>query len=162
VRYEPYKEGAIVIRKKVECSLGILMCLFVTLATYSYAADGNTTWQINTSLEEILKDNPVPAGAQSQMIKLAEDDTISLYLVRMLEGAELAPHYHKARVETEYVIRGTGSLFVNGTWMDIKPGSFHFNPATKVHGAKNTGKEPLIVLIMFTPAMKEPDRHFVK
>jgi quercetin dioxygenase-like cupin family protein len=150
-------------RNKV--NLAAVMTLFFLCflgAPASQAVGGDTTWQINEDIEEILKKNPVPAGANSQMIKLAENDSVSVYLIRMLEGAELAPHYHKGRAETEYVIRGTGSLFVDGTWMDIKAGSFHFNPATKVHGARNTGKEPLIVLIMFTPAMRETDRHFVK
>jgi mannose-6-phosphate isomerase-like protein (cupin superfamily) len=32
----------------------------------------------------------------------------------------------------------------------------------KVHSTKVTGNEPLVVISIFTPAMKEPDRHFVE
>jgi quercetin dioxygenase-like cupin family protein len=50
------------------------------------------------------------------MIKIAEDDSINLYLIRMLEGAELGPHYHKTHIETEYTIKGTGFFWsmING------------------------------------------------
>jgi quercetin dioxygenase-like cupin family protein len=142
--------------------LGLIFYLLAIFATCGYAGEGDTTWQINTPLDEILKANPLPAGDKSQMIKLAEDDSVGVYLVRMAPGAELGPHFHRTHDETEYVIRGSGQLLVNDNWVDINPGSFHFNPKSKVHGAKNTADEPLVVLIMFTPAMREVDRHFLK
>jgi quercetin dioxygenase-like cupin family protein len=141
---------------------GLITYLFLAFTTPASATDANTTWQIIGHVEEMLKDNPLPAGAKSQMIKIAEDDAISLYLIRMLEGAELGPHFHKTHDETEYVISGAARLLVDDKWVEIRPGSVHFNPAGKVHASKNTGKEPLVVLIMFTPGMKETDRHFVK
>jgi oxalate decarboxylase/phosphoglucose isomerase-like protein (cupin superfamily) len=58
----------------------------------------------------------VLAGEKSQMIRLAGDDTVTVYL---------------------------------------------FNPTMHVRGSRNTGKEPLVVLTMFTPAMKETDGHFL-
>ena len=136
-------------------------CLFTTFQTFAGEAK-NTTWQIVSDVDEILKNNPMPAGEKSQMIKIAEDDTVSVYLIRMLEGASLGPHFHKSHDEIEYVIRGTGKLLAHGKWVDMKPGTFHFNPTMNVHGSQNTGNEPLVVLIMFTPAMKETDRHFLK
>lgn len=106
--------------------------------------------------------NPIPAGDKSQMIKLVEDDSVSVYLVRMAPGADLGPHFHQTHDETEYVIRGSGQLLFNDKWVDIKRGSFHFNPKNKTHGAKNTGDEPLVVSTMFTPDRREIDRHFLK
>jgi len=43
----------------------------------------------------------------------------------------------------------------------VKPDTFHFNPMNKVHATKNTGNEHLVILSIFTPSMKEPDRYFV-
>ncbi|MFC1812531.1 cupin domain-containing protein [Thermodesulfobacteriota bacterium] len=142
--------------------LGILFCLFASFAALALANEANTTWQIMTHIDKVLKENPLPAGKKSQLIKIAEDDTISVFVVRMMPGAELGPHFHEKHDEIEYVIRGTAQLLVNDKWVDIKPGSIHFNPMKKVHAARNTGNEPLIVLIAFTPAMKETDRHFLK
>ena len=141
---------------------GLLFCLCACLATLVFANEANTTWQIITDIDKVLKENPLPVDKNSQLIKIAEDDTISAFVVRMMPGAELGPHYHESHDEIEYVIRGTGQLLVNDRWVDIKPGSIHFNPMRKVHAARNTGNEPLIVLIAFTPAMKVTDRHFLK
>lgn len=142
--------------------LGFILFLSVSLATLTPANETDTTWQIMTHIDEVLKENPLPAGEKSQLIKIAEDDTISVFVVRMMPGAKLGPHYHEEHDEIEYVIRGTAQLLVNDKWVDIKPGSIHFNPMRKVHAARNNGNEPLIVLIAFTPAMKVTDRHFLK
>jgi len=142
--------------------LGIILFLFASFATLAPANGADTTWQIMTHIDEVLEENPLPAGEKSQLIKIAEDDTISVFVVRMMPGAELGPHYHEVHDEIEYVIRGTAQLLVNDKWLDIKPGSIHFNPMRKVHAARNNGNEPLIVLIAFTPAMKVTDRHFLK
>jgi quercetin dioxygenase-like cupin family protein len=142
--------------------LGIILFLFASFATLTQANRADTTWQILTHIDEVLEENPLPAGEKSQLIKIAEDDTISVFVVRMMPGAKLGPHYHEEHDEIEYVIRGTAQLLVNDKWVDIKPGSIHFNPMRKVHAARNNGNQPLIVLIAFTPAMKVTDRHFLK
>ena len=142
--------------------LGIILSLSVSFATLTPANGTDTTWQIMTHIDEVLRENPLPAGEKSQLIKIAEDDTISVFVVRMMPGAKLGPHYHEEHDEIEYVIRGTAQLLVNDKWVDIKPGSIHFNPMRKVHAARNNGNEPLIVLIAFTPAMRVTDRHFLK
>lgn len=54
--------------------LGLILYLLAIFATYGYAGEGDTTWQINMPVNEILKANPLSAGDKSQMIKLAEDD----------------------------------------------------------------------------------------
>lgn len=140
----------------------ILFCLSIVIVDGAFAEEANTTWQIITHIDDVLKANPLPAGKTSQLIPIAQDDTISAYIVRMMPGAELGPHYHQEHDEIEYVIRGKAQLLINDQWADIRPGSIHFNPMQKVHAARNTGNEPLIVLIAFTPAMKETDRHFLK
>jgi mannose-6-phosphate isomerase-like protein (cupin superfamily) len=60
-----------------------------------------------------------------------------------------------------YVLKGSGQMLINGKWIDVKPGTFHFGPMNKVHATKNTGKEHLVIFSIFTPSMKEPDRYFV-
>ena len=118
--------------------------------------------QIITQVDEILKDNPVPAGEKSRAVKLVDDDAISIIVSCMLEGAELKHHYHKKHAETEYFIRGTGQLLVDDRWVDVGAGSLHLNPAHAVHAIRNTGTEPLVVLVLFSPGMRETDRHFTE
>ena len=45
--------------------------------------------QIITQVDEILKDNPVPAGEKSRAVKLVDDDAISIIVSCMLEGSEV-------------------------------------------------------------------------
>jgi len=140
---------------------GIFVFLFIFLATLASINAADTTSQIISNIEEILNANPLKAGEKVQMIKIAEDDTITLFVIRATEGFFLKPHIHKTHDETVCVIKGTGQMLINDKWGDIKTGSLHFNPIGKVHSLKQTGNEPLVVISIFTPALKEPDRHFV-
>ena len=53
-------------------------------------------------------------------------------------------------------------MLINDKLVDIKPGSVHFNPMGKVHSIKHTGDGELVVISVFTPALKGPDRTFVE
>ena len=141
------------------CGILAYLLFFGTLTVIN-AAD--TTSQIIAHIDEILKANPLPPGEKAQTITIAQDDTISLLVLRAVEGVVIKSHLHKTHDETVYVIKGTGQMLVNDKWVDIKPGILHFNPMGKVHSTKVTGNEPLVVISIFTPAMKEPDRHFVQ
>jgi len=136
--------------------------LFVCGVIAAIAGEGDTTRQIVAKVDELLEKNPLAPGEKSQMMKIAEDDTITVYLIRMAPGAELGPHMHRTHDEIEYFIRGTALLFVNDNWVEVRPGNIHFNPMGKAHGMRNTGSEPFVALIAFTPAMRETDRYFLK
>jgi quercetin dioxygenase-like cupin family protein len=82
-------------------------------------------------------------------------------MARFIEGAEVKPHLHKTHDAMVYVLQGSGQMLINGAWIDVKPGAFHFNPMNKIHSTKNTGKELLVIFSIFTPSMKELDRYFV-
>lgn len=139
-----------------------MVCFLALIVQPVESGQGDTTRQILTHIDKVLDENPLPPGKNSQLIKIAEDDTVSMFVVRMMPGAELGPHFHKGHDEIEYVIRGRAELFIDGKWVEFKSGSIHFNPIEKIHAARNRGDEPLIVLIAFTPGMRETDRHFVK
>ena len=140
---------------------GIVVFLFIFLTTSIPINAADTTEQIINQIDQILNENPLKPGEKAQTITIAQDDTISLLVLRVTEGVWVKPHFHKTHDETIYVIKGSGQMLVNDKWVDIKPGSLHFNPMGKIHSVKHTGNEPLVVISIFTPAMKEPDRHFV-
>jgi len=141
---------------------GIVIFLFIFISTLVSINGADTTSQIIANIEEILNANPIKAGEKVQMINIAQDDTITLFVVRAIEGFLLKSHFHKTHDETVCVIKGTGQMLINDKWVDIEPGSLHFNPTGKIHSIKQTGNEPLVVISIFTPALKEPDRHFVE
>ena len=148
-------------RRKIFYS-AVLVCLVLSSFAMSSVHAANTTDQILTQVDEILNANPLKADEKVQMINVAQDDTVSFLLIRFTEGAEVKPHFHKMHDEIVYVIKGSGQMLVNDKWIDVKPGTVHFNPMNKVHSTRNTGKDPLVILSIFTPSMKEPDRNFVE
>lgn len=142
-------------------ALTIFACLVLSFAIVVPVKAVNTTEQILTQIDDILAANPLKATEKAQIINVAQDDTVTVNVARTREGAGLKPHIHKTHDEMIYIIKGTGQMFINGKWIDVKPGTVHFNPMNKVHTTRNTGKEDLVLLSIFTPAMKEPDRHYV-
>jgi mannose-6-phosphate isomerase-like protein (cupin superfamily) len=157
------KKEVITMSSKRNISIcGILVCLFLFFTTLTPVNAADTTEQIINQIDEILKANPLQAGQKAQTIKIAEDNTVTLLVLRLVEGAEVKSHLHKTHDEIVCVIKGIGQTMVGDKWVDIKPGTIHFNPMGKVHATKNVGKEPLVAISIFTPAMKEIDRHFVQ
>jgi mannose-6-phosphate isomerase-like protein (cupin superfamily) len=140
---------------------GIVICLFFFFALTTIRA-ADTTEQIIKQIDEILKENPLKPGEQAQTIKIAEDDTTTVLVLRLLEGVEVKSHFHKTHDEIVVFIKGSGQTTIGDKTMDMKPGTIHFNPMGKVHATKNIGNEPLVVISIFTPAMRELDRQFVQ
>ncbi len=140
---------------------GIGVCLFFFFALTTVPA-ADTTEQIIKQIDDILKENPLKPGEKTQTIKIAEDDTATVFVLRLPEGVEVKSHIHKTHDEIVIFIKGSGQTTIGDKRMDMKPGTLHFNPMGKVHATKNTGNEPLVVISIFTPALREPDRHFVQ
>lgn len=115
--------------------------------------------QIIVNAEEILKSNPLPAGEKVQTIKLIQDETATVSLLRITEGVEVKGHLHKTHSEAVICVKGKGQMQIGGKWVDLKSGSLHFNAMGNPHAAKNTGTGEWVIISIFTPAMKEPDRH---
>ena len=148
-------------KTRITIAWTIFACLVLSFVTAVPVQAANTTEQILTQIDDILAANPMKATDKVQLINMAQDDTVTVNVVRFREGAVLKPHIHKTHDEVAYIVKGSGQMFINGKWIDVKPGTFHFNPMSKVHATRNTGKEDLVLLSIFTPSMKEPDRYFV-
>ena len=148
-------------KTRIIVSWTIFAFLVLSFVTASTAKAANATEQILTKIDDILKANPLKATDKIQVINIVQADTVTINIVRRVEGAGVKPHVHRTHDEMIYVIKGSGQMLINGKWIDVKAGTFHFNPMNRVHATRNTGKEDLVVLVVFTPALKEPDRYFV-
>ena len=142
-------------------NLLILVVVIILLSLPNLNA-ADTNLQIVTNIEEILKQNPLEPGATTAQITRIEGDCVTIWVVQVPVGLELKPHYHNSHAETIYVVKGSGQIFSNDKWVDIKPGSIQYNPIGKVNGIRNTGNEPLVFISIFYPALKDIDSHFVK
>ena len=140
---------------------GTMACILFFLLTGTIRAE-DTTEQIIKNIDEILSENPPKPGEKAQTIKIAEDGTATILVLRLLEGAEIKSHIHKTHNEIVIFIRGNGQMTIDDKRVEMKPGTIHFNPMGKVHATKNIGAGPLVAVSIFTPAMRETDRHFVQ
>ncbi len=61
-------------------------------------------------------------------------------------------HLHPHMDEYFFVLQGLLSLYIDGTWHDLKPGSFALVPRGTPHAQGNTGKEPVHFLGSGSPA----------
>lgn len=138
-------------------------CLFVLLlfAFVFPVCAADPVSQIIVGYEELLKANPMKPGDKVQAITVSGDETATLFVARFVQGFEVKPHFHKTHSEIVYVIQGAARMTIGGKEYDLKPGSIHFNPMTKVHSLKNTSAGELVVLQIFSPEWKQPDRVFV-
>jgi mannose-6-phosphate isomerase-like protein (cupin superfamily) len=141
------------------CGIIVFLSFFFAFTTVQ-AAD--TIEQIIKQIDDILKENPLKPGEKAQTIKIAEDDTTTVLVLRFLEGVEVKSHFHKTHDEIVIFVKGNAQTTIGDKTIDMKPGTIHFNPMGKIHATKNTGTEPLVVISIFTPAMRELDRHFVQ
>jgi quercetin dioxygenase-like cupin family protein len=64
------------------------------------------------------------------------------------EAKDLRLHKH-AQAEAYYILSGEGTVTVSGTQHPVRAGSAIFIPGGEVHGALNTGAEPLRLLYVF-------------
>ena len=142
--------------------LRCLIAAAMLLLSFSISSAADTGGQIVANVDQILKDNPFPAGKKLQIINIAKDDAATYNIVRLREGGAVKPHIHKTHTEFVYVIKGKGRLVVNKKEVWVRQGSVHFNPVGKIHGLKNVDKAELVILSIFTPAMKVRDLQLIK
>ena len=145
--------------KKSLVLVGTIVLLLFAFAGLARAAEPVN--QILVNYADILKANPMPAGDKAQAIKVADDETATLFLTKFASGGEVKAHFHKTHSETLYIIEGSGQMAVDGKVLEFQPGSIIHIPPTKVHSVKITGNTDLIALQVFAPQWKDPDRVFV-
>lgn len=159
--YSNRLKGGHSMKTRIMISWAIFACLVLSFANVTPATAANTPEQILTRIDDIIAANPLKATEKLQMINVVQDDSTTVNVATLVEGAEIKAHLHKTHDEIVYVLKGSGRMLVNGKWTEVQSGTFHFNPMNKIHATRNTGKENLVIFSIFTPSMKEPDRHFV-
>lgn len=84
---------------------------------------------------------------------------LSVGMVILPPGEAGHPHRHEKEQETWFVISGQGRLRVGSEVAELSPDTVVVAPPGEEHQILNTGKEPLKVLFLFTPAGPE-EEHF--
>ncbi len=72
-------------------------------------------------------------------------------LVLLITSPLLPPHYHTSAEEVVIAHKGSGTMYINGKWREVKEGDVHINPRGMIHGTKSLGPEGMQVATLFAP-----------
>ena len=72
-------------------------------------------------------------------------------------GCAVTPHHHRKLEEIYYVVSGQGEMTVGATSRKVGPGDAVYVPRESRHTLKNTGSEPIKLLLVCGPAFSYDD-----
>lgn len=72
-------------------------------------------------------------------------------LVALITNPLLPPHFHTSAEEIVIAHKGSGTMYINGKWTEVKQGDVHINPRGMIHGTKALGPEGMQVATFFAP-----------
>lgn len=112
---------------------------------------------MNTVLKRIadIEEKPHPKFP-NVFIKLlannSETDRLSSLYVRIMPGAELAPHVHDV-LEFFHIVKGHGHALVKGERVEVFGGEVIIAPIGEEHGLKNAGETDLELMVVYSPGL---------
>jgi mannose-6-phosphate isomerase-like protein (cupin superfamily) len=74
-------------------------------------------------------------------------------------GAAVGKHFHKETEEIYYIIEGSGLMTVGDETREVSAGDAVFIPRNHTHTLKNTGTEPMKILLVCGAAHDFADHH---
>jgi mannose-6-phosphate isomerase-like protein (cupin superfamily) len=110
---------------------------------------------IDANLDALLAANPLPADTNIRAVELGRSETVSHHLVQV-RGAE-EPHVHRRHDLTVLMLRGTAALTIERQETAIVAGDVVFVPRGRAHFVRNTGSEPAVAFVIFSPALRGAD-----
>jgi mannose-6-phosphate isomerase-like protein (cupin superfamily) len=63
-------------------------------------------------------------------------------------GAAVGRHFHRETEEIYYILSGAGEMTVSGETTEVSAGDAVYIPVNNVHSLKNTGAEPMKIMLV--------------
>lgn len=87
------------------------------------------------------------------LVTRAETEAFSAHHLRIEPGGGFKPHVHAGETELHFIISGRGQVLVGERWDDVVAGDAVLAFPGIVHGLRNPGSDPLLVLCVFSPPL---------
>jgi mannose-6-phosphate isomerase-like protein (cupin superfamily) len=110
---------------------------------------------LTTKLDAFLAAHPLAAPQALRIDRIDRTDTASYHVVQA-RGSE-APHRHETHDLSVLVLRGEGTLTLDGVPLPLKAGDMIFIRHDRVHWFAATGGEVAVAIAIFTPPLDAPD-----
>jgi mannose-6-phosphate isomerase-like protein (cupin superfamily) len=104
---------------------------------------------------KVAADNPLGANENIKMTTLGQGQGVSHHIVQIRDRE--APHFHKTHDGTVVMIAGNGYLIMNDKRIGLSAGDIVYVPRGAVHYYVNTGFEPTIAFVVFSPPFDGKD-----
>ncbi len=100
------------------------------------------------NLASFFDTHPLEPGKQLRLDPVCQSPRS---LVLLITNPILPPHYHTSAEEVVIAHKGSGTMYINGKWTEVKEGDVHINPRGMIHGTKALGPEGMQVATLFAP-----------
>jgi quercetin dioxygenase-like cupin family protein len=107
------------------------------------------------SLNDLLRQYPIAAGANIRAELIARTPATSVHLVQ-IRGGE-SPHRHMAHDLTVTLLRGEGRVTLDGAVRPMVAGDVVVIPRGAAHFFMNTGRDVAVSFAVYAPPMDAPD-----
>jgi mannose-6-phosphate isomerase-like protein (cupin superfamily) len=98
---------------------------------------------------------PCPCGDSTRVLTAADGAPLSLHVTSIRDAVR---HYHRDTTEVYYILAGTGKMELNGTWVDLEPGTVVWiEPGTRHRLVSELGVKTVVVAL---PAFNAADEFF--
>jgi mannose-6-phosphate isomerase-like protein (cupin superfamily) len=104
---------------------------------------------------KVAADNPLGANENIKMTTLGQGQGVSHHIVQIRYRE--SPHLHKAHDGTVMMISGHGYLILGDKRIELSTGDIVYVPRGTVHYYVNTGFEPTIAFVVFSPPFDGKD-----
>lgn len=108
-----------------------------------------------SGLETFLAAHPLAPGQALRADEVGRTATASYHLVQV-RGAE-SPHRHATHDLTVFVLRGGGTLTLDGARLPLAAGDAAVVPRGTAHWFANGSSESALAFVVFTPPLDAPD-----
>lgn len=148
--------------KKIELNVAALLFGFLFPACaplpYLFLQYGTELRQINPA--KVAADNPLGPNESIKMTTVGQGQGVSHHIVQIRDRE--SPHLHKAHDGTVVMISGRGYLMMSDKRIDLSAGDIVYIPRGAAHFYVNTGIEPTIAFVVFSPPFDGKDNIPVK
>ena len=84
-------------------------------------------------------------GEGTARAKMHADGLNRIMVGTLVPGASIGLHTHETNSEIVYILRGTGTAWIDGGTESLRPGVCHYCPKGHRHGMINDGTEDLVL-----------------
>jgi mannose-6-phosphate isomerase-like protein (cupin superfamily) len=142
------------------CARGAFPALLLSFLLAGCAPVPYLFLQYGTELKRIdpakvAADNPLGPNENIKMTTLGQGPGVSHHIVQIRNRE--SPHFHRAHDGTVMMISGHGYLILGDKRIELSTGDIVYVPRGTVHYYVNTGLEPTIAFVVFSPPFDGKD-----